>query len=57
MASTPFRRDDRRSLARQHPNPLSLRCISSSLGYVYTVVSGLTCRANRCAKNRSLDAR
>jgi hypothetical protein len=41
----------------QQPSARSLDAMSSSLGCVYTVVvNGLRCLANRCARNRSLDA-
>src|SRR4030095_5553346 len=44
--------------AGQQFNPRTLSYISWSDGCVYTVVvRGLTCRANRCARNRSRDAR
>ena len=44
--------------ARQQLSERTRSCISSSLGWVYTtVVNGLTCRANRCARNRSWVAR
>jgi hypothetical protein len=42
----------------QQSNPRTLPAISSSEGWVeVTVVNGLRCRANRCARNKSFDAR
>ena len=44
--------------AIQQTRPRTRPANSSSLGCVYhVVVNGLACLANRCAKNRSLDAR
>jgi hypothetical protein len=47
-----------RSAPGQHGMPFTRRNSSSSQTCVYAIlVSGLACRADLCAKNKSLDAR